>query len=45
MSSTEILQNAELNLMQKKKSKYLENIKNSTERMIQIIEEILLIEK
>jgi len=45
MSSAEILQNADLNLMQQKKYKYVENIKSSTERMIQIIEEFLLIEK
>ncbi|NER23217.1 MAG: PAS domain-containing protein [Symploca sp. SIO1C2] len=45
MSSAEILQNADLNLMQQNKYKYVENIKSSTERMIQIIEEFLLIEK
>ncbi|NEP10572.1 MAG: PAS domain-containing protein [Symploca sp. SIO2C1] len=45
MSSAELLEYANINSIKKKKEKHVARIKSSTKRMIQMIEEVLLIEK
>lgn len=45
MSSAEILENTDINSIQKKKEKHIKRIQDSTKRMIKMLEEVLLIEK